>query len=62
MFFRKKKYRIYPVCSVSQTPNNNTDLEGAFKDVDSWKICDRDESEIYKERKSFMNSKTLYKE
>ena len=50
------------VRQLKERINNNTDLEGAFKDVDSWKICDRDEGEIYRERRSFMNSKTLYKE
>ena len=49
---RPLKERIY----------NNIDLEGAFEDVSSWEIRDKTKSDIYKERKSFMNSKSLYKE
>lgn len=49
---RQLKERIY----------NNIDLEGAFEHVGSWEIQNKVESDIYKERKSFMNSKSLYKE
>lgn len=49
---RQAKERIY----------NNIDLEEAFKDVNSWELRGKTESEIYKERKSFMNAKSLYRE
>lgn len=41
---------------------NNINIEEPFRDVNSWKIRGKEEDDIYKERKSFMNSKTLYKE
>ena len=50
------------VRTIKERIYNNINIEEPFRDVNSWQIRNKMEDDIYKERKSFMNSKTLYKE